>query len=115
VIRTRSDRSGLQGSPPTDSKEIIRSLGEIRNILSKLDTVHQGKIARALDDAEEEAKKEPPDKNEVAGALQRAVKYAKSAEAVGKVIGELKGPVSTIASWIGEAAPAASRLFGLLP
>ena len=97
------------------SGEIIQSLRELRELVERLDTADQAKIARALDDAQEEAAKPNPDKAEVAGALQRVVKYAAVAKDIGGIIGELQGPLSIIAGWIGSAAPTTARLFGLLP
>lgn len=96
------------------SEEIIRSLRELRELVARLDTADRAKLARALDDAQEEAEKATPDKEEVAGALQRVVKYAKAAKDIGQVVSELQGPLSIIADWIGTAAPTAARLFGLL-
>jgi hypothetical protein len=96
------------------TEEIMQALQTLRALLEKLDTTDRGKIVRALDDAQEEAQKPTPDKEEVAGALERAVKYAKTAQGVGEVVVELQRPLSIIAGWIGATAPIASRLFGLV-
>jgi hypothetical protein len=104
--RTNDDRQlGIE--------ELQRSLGEIRTLLANLSAPDRPKLDRALADAADEAAKADPDKTEVAGALQRAVKYAKAAENIGEVAAQLQGPLTTIAGWVGVAVPAAARLFGL--
>src|SRR5512133_1995463 len=71
-------REATSGAPKeTGTEEIIRAIVAARKHLEKLDTTDRGKIATALDDAQEEAQKPTPDKEEVAGMLERAVKYAK--------------------------------------
>lgn len=96
------------------TEELIRALRALRELLERLDTTDRGKIVRALDDAHEEAQKPTPDKEEVAGALERVVKYAKTANGIGEVVVELKRPLSIIADWVGTTAPIAARLFGLV-
>jgi hypothetical protein len=109
-------REATSGAPKeTGTEEIIRAIVAARKHLEKLDTTDRGKIATALDDAQEEAQKPTPDKEEVAGMLERAVKYAKTANGIGEVVVELKRPLSTIAEWVGSTAPMAARLFGLVP
>jgi len=102
-------------SRETDKVEITHAIRTLRELLEKLDTKDRGKILRALADAGEEAQKPTPDKKEVAGALERVVKYAKTANGIGEVVFELKRPLSIIAGWVGSAAPIAARLFGLAP
>jgi hypothetical protein len=102
-------------SRETDRAEITHAIRTLRELLEKLDTKDRGKIQRALDDAEEEAQKPTPDKEEVAGALERVVKYAKTAHGIGEVVVELKRPLSIIAHWVGTTVPIAARLFGLAP
>jgi hypothetical protein len=58
-------------SNETSTEEVIRALRALRELLERLDTTDRGKIVRALDDAQEEAQKPTPDKEEVAGALER--------------------------------------------
>jgi hypothetical protein len=101
-------------SNETSTEVVIRALRALRELLEKLDTTDRGKIVRALDDAQEEAQKPTPDKEEVAGALERVVKYAKTAKGVGEVVVELQRPLSIIAGWVGTTVPIAARLFGLM-
>jgi hypothetical protein len=97
----------------TDTEEIIRAIGALREQLENLETEDRGKILRALADAQEEAQKPAPDKEEVAGALERVIRYAKTAHGIGDVVVELQRPLSVIAGWVGTAAPLAARPFGL--
>jgi len=98
-----------------DAERIRQAIHELRALLERLDTEDRGKILRALTDVQEEAKKPKPDKEEVAGALERVVKYAKTAHDISEVAVELKHPLSIMADWVGKTAPVAARLFGLLP
>ena len=109
-------REATSGAPgETDTEEMIRAIAALREHLEKLETEDRGKILRALADVEEEAQKPKPDKEEVAGALERVVRYAKTAHGIGDVIVELQRPLSIIAGWVGTTAPFAARLFGLGP
>src|ERR1700758_33965 len=72
----------------TDREEITQAIRTLRELLEKLDTKDRGKIVRALADAQEEAQKPTPDKEEVAGALERVVKYAKTANSLGEIVVE---------------------------
>jgi hypothetical protein len=92
----------------------MQALQTLRELLERLDTTDRGKIVRALDDAQEEAQKPTPDKEEMAGAMERVVKYAKTAHGIGEVVVEIQRPLSIIAGWIGTTAPIAARLFGLV-
>jgi hypothetical protein len=112
VQQTRGVTVGASSEMATE--EIMRALRALRELLEKLDTIDRGKIVRALDDAQEEAQKPIPDKEEMAGALERVVKYAKTAHGIGEVVVELQRPLSIIAGWVGATAPIAARLFGLV-
>jgi hypothetical protein len=113
VRLTREVTSGAQGV--IDAERITQALRELRALLERLNTEDRGKILRALADVQEEAEKPKPNKQEVAGALERVVKYAKTAPDISEVAAELKHPLSIMADWVGKTAPVAARLFGLLP
>ena len=100
-------------SKETGTGEVIRAIRALQEHLERLDTEDRGKILRALADAQEEAQKPTPDKTEVAGALERVVKYSKTAHGIGDLVVELQRPLSIIAGWVGTTAPLAARLFGL--
>jgi hypothetical protein len=110
----RTGEATVGRSSEIKTEEIMRALRALRELLEKLDTTDRGKIVRALDDAQEEAEKPIPDKEEVAGALERVVKYAKTAHDIGEVVLEVQRPLSIIAGWVGATAPVAARLFGLV-
>jgi hypothetical protein len=111
----QSFQANTEGTAQPKTEDLQRSLEEIRALLSKITTPDRNKLDRALDDAKDEAAKPEPDKAEVADAVNRVVKYAKAAEDIGQVATDLQGPLSTIAGWVGAAAPIAARLFGLSP
>jgi len=112
VQLTREVTVGLPSEMATE--EIMQALQTLRELLERLDATDRGKIVRALDDAQEEAQKPTPDKEEMAGAMERVVKYAKTAHGIGEVVVEIQRPLSIIAGWIGTTAPIAARLFGLV-
>jgi hypothetical protein len=112
VQLTREVPVGLPSEMATE--EIMQALQTLRELLERLDATDRGKIVRALDDAQEEAQKPTPDKEEMAGAMERVVKYAKTAHGIGEVVVEIQRPLSIIAGWIGTTAPIAARLFGLV-
>src|SRR4051794_15655467 len=66
--------------PPPETVDVRAELAALRDLLTKLNVPERGKLDRAVQDAIEEAAKPKPDKEEVAGAVQRVVKYAKAAE-----------------------------------
>lgn len=77
-------------------------LAALREILITLNAPDAGKIDRALQDAEEEAGKEEPDKEEIGSALERAVKHAKNASDFGEHVGKLAARLGPIVSWLGD-------------
>ncbi|NJP08221.1 MAG: hypothetical protein HC866_01055 [Leptolyngbyaceae cyanobacterium RU_5_1] len=88
--------------PDPKDVDIATELNRLREILAALETDDRGKISNALNDAEEELKKPKPDKDEVGGALDRALNYAKKAQGFVEVIEKLKKPVTNTAAWLGE-------------
>jgi hypothetical protein len=62
--------------PPPDSIDIRAELAALKDLLIGLDTEDRQKIANALGEAESDAAKQHPDKNEIGGALERALGYA---------------------------------------
>lgn len=67
-----------------------------------MDTPDAGKLDRALQDAEEEAGKAEPDKDEVGSAIERAVKYAKGASDFSAQVEKLAPRLAALASWLGD-------------
>jgi hypothetical protein len=88
--------------PPADSVDIRKELAELRAILATLKAPDAAKLGRALDDAEDEVKKEKPDKDEVGGAIERAVKYAKGASDFGEQVEKLAPKLKAVCGWLGQ-------------
>jgi hypothetical protein len=89
--------------PPAESVNIADELTAIRAILLCLAQEHSGKIGRALDDAEEEAKKPTPDKHEVGAAVTRALEYAQKSAGFLTQMEKLGPHLAGIVSWLGTA------------
>ena len=90
--------------PPADTVDVKAELAALRELLAELKNVpDRGKLDRAMQDAVEETAKAQPDKEEVGGAVERAVKYAKSADDFGEHVEKLLPRLAAIASWAGAA------------
>ncbi|MBB1492699.1 hypothetical protein H5395_14395 [Paracoccus sp. MC1854] len=87
--------------PSPDTVQPAIELAELRELLASLDTPDRGKIERALADAEEEATKPDPDRDEVGSAVDRALGYAKKASDFGDQIENVAPKVKALASWLG--------------
>lgn len=74
----------------------------LRVALKALSAPDERKIERALQDAEEEAGKDQPDKEEVGAALERAVKYAKGASDFGEHASKIAAHLGPLVSWLGS-------------
>jgi hypothetical protein len=99
--------------PPADKVDLAAELAALKQALAALRTPEQGKIERALADAQDEAKKPAPDKEEIGGALERAVKYAKGAEDFGAQAEKLAPRIAALASWLGDKGQKLLALAGL--
>lgn len=89
--------------PPADSVDIRAELAALRQALSALTSPDTGKMGRALADAEEEAAKPNPDRDEIGTAVERAVKYAKGAADFSKQAVKVIPHLEAISSWLGKA------------
>jgi hypothetical protein len=88
--------------PPADQVDVKAELAALREALAVLQKVpDRGKLDRAIKDASDEAKKPEPDKEELGGALERAVKYAKAAGDFTENAGKLLPRLAALASWLG--------------
>ncbi|HZZ23516.1 MAG TPA: hypothetical protein VFE60_13495 [Roseiarcus sp.] len=65
--------------PDPSTVRITDELAGLRSVLSNLSSANGPKIGRALDDADDEIKKDTPNKDEVGSAVERALKVAKEA------------------------------------
>jgi hypothetical protein len=76
-------------------------LAQILAVLERIGGENAGKIRRALDDAVEEAKKPEPNKDEVGGALNRALDYAKASRGFAEEVSKLAPHVKNAVGWLG--------------
>lgn len=88
--------------PPAESVDMRSELAELRKALAALQSPDAGKIQRALDDAEEEAAKPEPDKDEIGAALERAIGYAEKADGFAQAVEKLAPHVKNAAAWLGK-------------
>lgn len=90
-------------------------MAALRELVSKLNLPERGKTDRAMQDAEEETNKAEPDKGEVAGALERIVKYAKAADDFDEHVSKMLPHIAALGSWLGTAGYALLKLTGIAP
>jgi hypothetical protein len=101
-------------APPAETVDVKAELAALRELLDQLKNVpDRGKVERAMQDAVEESAKAQPDKNEVGGAVERAVKYAKSASDFSDHFEKLLPRLTAIASWVGVAGRGLLALVGV--
>jgi hypothetical protein len=100
--------------PPADEVDVKAELAALREVLAELRKVpDRGKLDRAVEDAVEETAKPEPDKEEVGGALERAVKYAKAADDFGEHAEKLLPRLAALASWLGPAGHTLLSMLGI--
>lgn len=88
--------------PAPENVDIRKELAELRAILASLKAPDAGKLDRALADAEDEVRKDDPDKDEVGGAIERAVKYAKGASDFSEQVEKLAPKLKAVCGWLGQ-------------
>ena len=88
--------------PPPEQVDVRAEIAALRDLLASLVSPDRRKIDNAIGEAEEEAVKPEPDKDEVGKALERALGYAQKAEGFAKVIESLKPHIQNLGSWLGE-------------
>lgn len=98
VVSTNTIRQPL---PAPDTVDVVGELAALRKIIEELSMPDRGKCQRALDDATDETAKPSPDKEEVAGAIERVVKYAKAADDFGEHAATMLPRVIALGSWLG--------------
>jgi hypothetical protein len=100
--------------PPADQVDVKAELAALRQALAGLQKVpDRGKLDRAIADAVDETAKPEPDKEEVGGALERAVKYAKAADDFGEQAEKLLPRLAALAAWLGPVGHGLLSLLGL--
>jgi hypothetical protein len=88
--------------PDPSTVNIADELAGLRSVLSKMSSPNIAKMSRALDDADDEIKKDAPDKNEVGSAIERALKVAKEAGDFADNTGKVLPIVAGIVAWLGS-------------
>ena len=86
--------------PSADKIDILSELAAMKALLVGLNTGARTKIANALAEAIEEAAKPQPDKNEIGGALERALGYAGKATDFGDKAGKIGTHVQNAVAWL---------------
>jgi hypothetical protein len=111
TVSTRMKQIAL---PPADQVDVKMELAALRAALAELKEVpDRGKFDRAIEDAAEEIAKPEPDKEEVGGALERVVKYAKAADDFGEHAEKLLPRLAALTSWLGPAGRGLLNMIGL--
>jgi hypothetical protein len=99
--------------PPPETVNVASELAALRELLGKLNVPDRGKLDRAMQDATEETAKPKPDKEEVAGAVGRVVKYAKAADDFGQHAEKLLPRIAALGSWLGTHGASLLALAGI--
>jgi hypothetical protein len=100
--------------PPAHTVDVKAELAALREALAGLQRVpDRGKLDRAMQDAVEEAAKPEPDKEEVGGAVERVVKYAKAADDFAEHTEKIVPRLAALASWLGPAGRALLNVLGV--
>ena len=99
--------------PGLGSVDLRSELVALREVLAGLSVPERGRMDRALEDASDEAAKAEPDKEELAGAVGRALKAARGANDFAEQVEKLTPRVAALASWAGPAGHALLSLLGL--
>jgi hypothetical protein len=103
------------GLSPAESVDIRAELAALRELLGGLSTNDRQKIANALSEADSDAAKPQPDKDEIGGALERALRCAGKAAGFAEKVGEIAPHVGNAVAWLGEHWRKLLPLVGLAP
>jgi hypothetical protein len=98
--------------PPAHAVDPKSELAALKKILDALNVPERGKLDRAMQDAEEEAAKPNPDKDEIGGAVKRVLKAAKGANEFAEQAEKLAPRIAALAAWVGPAGHALLSLVG---
>ena len=107
VIQTGNRNTGSvkfqQASLPLpETVDIAAELVALQSALQVLETQDKRKIDNAMEDAQEELKKNEPDKNEVGQAIERALNYAQKASGFAEAVDKLRPHVEQAVGWLGK-------------
>jgi hypothetical protein len=87
--------------PDSTAIRIADELAGLRAILIGLKGTDAGKLSRALDDADEEAKKPVPDKQKIGSALESALRVAAKTSEFAESATKLTPYVKAAVAWLG--------------
>jgi hypothetical protein len=88
--------------PPPESVDIQSELAAIRELLAGINQTESRKIGNAISDAEDEATREAPNRDEVGQALERALDYAQKTSEFASVVETLAPHVINACGWLGK-------------
>jgi len=88
--------------PRPDEVNLTDELAKIKVILKRVGGEHAAKVGRALEDANDEAKKKEPNKDEIGAALSRALEYARKVNSFAEETGELAPRLTNVVAWLGS-------------
>lgn len=83
------------------SVDIRAELAALGDLLGALDTGDRQKIAHALAEAAADAAKPQVDRDEIGGALERALRYAGKAADFAETVGKIAPHVQNAVAWLG--------------
>lgn len=98
---------------PADSVDIQAELLALRELLVALRSDDGNKISRAMEDAQDEASKREPDREEIGDAVARALKYAQQSADFAEKITSLQSHISKVVSWLGAGWDKLLSIVGL--
>jgi hypothetical protein len=87
--------------PPAESVDIRAELAALRDLLGGLNSDDRQKIANALAEAAADATKPQADKDEIGGALERALRHAGKAAGFAEAAGKIAPHVQNAVAWLG--------------
>jgi|SRR5208283_645538 len=110
LVATRIQQYTL---PPPEAVDVRVELAALQGLVSKLNVPERGKLDNAIEDAVAETSKADPDKEEVADAVGRIVKYAKAADDFSEHASNLLPHIAALGSWLGTHGHALLTAIGI--
>ena len=102
-------------SPAAEDVDISQEIAALKAALAKLNAPEQVRLEREIEYAASQAAEAEPDKDAIAGALERAVEYTKGANNLGTQIEKLASHFAAIVAWLGPAGTRLASMLGLAP
>jgi len=99
--------------PAAETVDVSAELTAIRSVLDALEGPERRKIDNALREAEDDATRDDPDRDEVGKALDRAVEYASKTAGFLDVVDTLRPHLLNVAGWLGSYGPHVARVLGI--